>query len=253
MERSSFVWSRRWLAWTLGGLTRCCPWLRPLLPAALIAATWPACHAGPGPLVAFLGDSLTSGWKLSEGEAYPAIVGRTLTERGRPIRVLNAGVSGETAAEGLARLSAVLEHHPDVLVVALGINDALRGQSLEDTEATLRRAVEQARASGCLLLLVGFHIPEKPHGPEYARRFGEIYPHLAAEYKVALVPDLLAGVSGHEELLFPDRLHPNAPGHVRLAETLRPHLELVLAQVEKISRAAGERRRGTDEARRLAL
>ena len=223
----------RCLARSLRALTNRCPWVRPLLPAAVIAASWPACHAGPGPLVAFLGDSLTSGWKLSEEEAYPALVGRTLTERGRPVRVLNAGISGDTAAQGLARLSAVLEHQPDVLVVALGINDALRGDSLEDTEAALRQVLENARTSGCLLLLVGFHIPDEPHGPEHARRFGEIYPRLAAEHKVALVPDLLAGVSGHEELLFPDRLHPNAAGHARLAETLRPHLELVLAQVEQ--------------------
>jgi len=223
----------RWLARSLRALTNRCPWVRPLLPAALIAASWSACHAGPGPLVAFLGDSLTSGWKLSEEEAYPALVGRTLTERGRPIRVLNAGVSGETAAEGLARLSAVLEHRPDVLVVALGINDALRGDSLEATEASLRKVLERARASGCRLLLVGFRIPDEPHGAEYARRFGEIYPRLAAEYKVLLVPDLLAEVSDHDELLFRDRLHPNAAGHLRLAETLRSHLELVLAQVEE--------------------
>ena len=212
-------------------LTRRFPWLRPLLPAAMIAASWPACHAGQGPLVAFLGDSLTSGWRLSEEEAYPALLGRTFTERDRPIRVLNAGVSGETAAEGLARIGDVLQHRPDVLVVALGINDALRGDSLEDTEAALRRALELGRASGCQLLLVGFRIPETRHGAEYARRFEEIYLRLAAEYKVALVPDLLAGVSGHEELLFPDRLHPNAAGHALVAATVWPHVELVVAQV----------------------
>ena len=223
----------QWLARALRALTHSCPWMRPLLPAAVIAASWSACHAGPGPLVAFLGDSLTSGWKLSEEEAYPALVGRTFTERDRPIRVLNAGVSGELAAEGLARLSAVLEHHPDVLVVALGINDALHRDSLEAAETALRAALEGGRASGCRLLLVGFRLPDEHHGAEYARRFREIYPRLAAEYKVALVPDLLAGVAGHEELLFRDRLHPNAAGHVRLAETLRPHLELVLAQVEQ--------------------
>lgn len=226
-----------WLARTLRGLTRRCPWLRPLLPAAVMAATWPACHAGPGPLVAFLGDSLTSGWKLTEEEAYPALVGRTLTERGRPIRVLNAGISGERAAQGLARLSGVLEHHPDVLVVALGINDALHGDPLEGTEAALRQVLEQGRASGCLLVLVGFRIPDQRHGAEYARRFGQMYPSLAAEYKVALVPDLLAGVAGQEELLFPDRLHPNAAGHVRVGEILSPTLELVLAQVEATRRS----------------
>jgi acyl-CoA thioesterase-1 len=179
--------------------------------------------------VAFLGDSLTSGWRLSEEEAYPALVGRAFAERGRTLRVLNAGISGETAAEGLARLSGVLERRPDVLVVALGINDALRGQPLEGTEGALRQILEEGRASGCRLLLVGFRIPTEPHGAEYARRFQEIYPRLAAEYKVAFVPDLLAGVSGHEDLLFPDRLHPNAAGHARLAESLAPHLDLVLA------------------------
>ena len=226
----------RWLARALRALTHRCPRLRPLLPAAVIVASWPACHLGEGPLVAFLGDSLTSGWRLSEEEAWPALVGRTLAERGRPVRVLNAGVSGEKAVEGLARLPDILAQRPDVLVIALGINDALHGQSLEDTEAALRKVLERGRASDCRLLLVGFRIPDEPHGPEYARRFREIYARLAAEHKVALVPDLLAGVAGHEELLFRDRLHPNAAGHVRLAETLRPHIELVLAQVEAVSR-----------------
>jgi acyl-CoA thioesterase-1 len=182
--------------------------------------------------VAFLGDSLTSGWRLSEDEAYPAILGRTLAEHGRPVRVLNAGVSGDTTAQGLARLPAVLAHEPDVLVVALGVNDGDRGRPLEDTEAALRRILEESRAAGAALLLVGVRIPEDALGAEYARCFEEMYARLAAEYKVALVPDLLAGVAGHAELLFRDGLHPNAAGHLRLAETLRPHLELVLATVE---------------------
>jgi len=206
------------------------------LTAAVLAASWPACHVGEGPLVAFLGDSLTSGWKLREDEAWPALLSRTLAERGRPIRVLNAGVSGELAAEGLARLPDVLAHDPDVLVVGLGINDALHGRSLEEAEAALRQILEDGGASGAHLLLVGTRIPEERHGAEYARRFEEKYARLAAEHKVPLVPDLLAGVAGHEELLFPDGLHPNAAGHVRLAETVRPHLELVLAQVEADAR-----------------
>ena len=221
----------------LKALTERYPRLRPLLPAAVIAASWPACHVGEGPLVAFLGDSLTSGWRLSESEAWPALLGRTLAERGRPIRVLNAGVSGELAAQGHARLGDVLAHEPDVLVVALGINDALRGRSLEEAETALHRILEEGRASGVRLLLVGTRIPEERHGAEYARCFEEMYARLTAEHKVALVPDLLDGVAGHEELLFPDRLHPNAAGHVRLAETVRPHLELVLAQVEAARRA----------------
>ncbi len=227
----------RRLARTLKALTERVPRLRPLLPVALLAATWPACHFGQGPLVAFLGDSLTSGWRLSQDEAWPALLGRTLADRGRPIRVLNAGVSGELAAQGLARLPDVLAHEPDVVVVALGINDALNGRSLEEAEAALRRILEDARASGAHLLLVGTRIPEERHGAEYARGFEEIYARLAAEHKVALVPDLLDGVADQEELLFRDLLHPNAAGHVRLAETVRPHLELVLALVEADRRA----------------
>jgi acyl-CoA thioesterase-1 len=217
------------LARLLRALSERWPRLRPLLPAVVLAASWPACHSGEGPLVAFLGDSLTAGWRLSEDEAWPALVGRALVAEGRPIRVLNAGVSGETVAEGLVRLPGVLARKPDVLVVALGINDGLRGLPLEDAEAALRRILEEGRTAGVKLLLVGARIPPERHGAAYARRFEEIYPRLAAELKVALVPDLLAGVSGEPELLFPDALHPRAAGHTRLAETVRPHLALVLA------------------------
>ena len=219
----------RWGARLLKGITRRFPRWRPLLSAVVLAATWPACHGGKGPLVAFLGDSLTSGWRLNEEETWPSLLGRALAADGRPIRVLNAGVSGETAAEGLARLPAVLAHEPDVLVVALGINDGLRGLSPENAESALRRILEDGRAAGARLLLVGTRIPAERHGVDYARRFEEIYTRLAAELKVDLVPDLLAGVSGHPELLFPDALHPNPAGHARLAETVRPHLALVLA------------------------
>ena len=179
--------------------------------------------------MAFLGDSLTSGWRLSEEEVWPALVSQTLAAEGRPIRVLNAGVSGETAAEGLARLPGVLAREPDVLVVALGINDGLRGLPLDEAEAALRRILEESRAAGVPVLLVGTRVPPERHGAEYARRYEEIFARLAAEMKVELVPDLLAGVSGHPELLFPDALHPTAEGHALLAETVRPALVLTLA------------------------
>ena len=201
---------------------------------AVLVLSWlvggAGCAGGEGPLVAFLGDSLTSGWRLPEAEAYPALVGRLLREKGRPIRVLNAGVSGETAAEAARRLPAILDREPSVLVVALGINDGLRGLPLDATEAALRRIVEQARGAGTLVLLAGMKIGAG--GEDYARRFGDIYPRLAAEYKMALVPFLLEGVAGRRELNYPDGLHPNAAGHERIAETVRPHLELVLAEVK---------------------
>jgi acyl-CoA thioesterase-1 len=216
-------------------------WLKPLVPAAVIAASWTSCSSGSGPLVAFLGDSLTSGWRLPEEEAWPAVLARGLAEKGRPIRVINAGVSGDTAAKALARLPAVLEHRPDVLVVALGTNDALLGLPLESTEQALDRIVALAQAAHARVLLVGIRLATGESGPlvgpaagdaAQARRLAELYPRVATSRRVALVPDLLAGVAGEPALLFPDRLHPNAAGHRRIADNVRLHVEIALAEVE---------------------
>jgi acyl-CoA thioesterase I len=202
---------------------------------AILLLSWLSAEAGcvgaKGPLVAFLGDSLTSGWRLPPSEAYPAILGRLLQEQGRPVRILNAGVSGETAAQGARRLPGVLRRKPDVLVVALGINDALRGLPVETTESALRGIVEDARAAGVRVLLVGARISSRARGEDYARRFADIYPRLSAELQVPLVPFLLEGVAGRRELNYPDGLHPTAAGHERLAETVRPELERVLDEV----------------------
>ena len=189
----------------------------------------------PGPLVAFLGDSLTSGWKLRPSEAYPALVQRTLRQRGKPVRIVNAGVSGDTVAKGLKRLPGVLRRRPDVLVVALGINDGLHGQPPEATEEGLREILSRARAAGARVLLCGLRIPPR-HGDEHARRFGEIYPRLAAEFRVPLVPFLLQGVAGQPSLNYSDGLHPTAEGQKRVAENVRPALELLLAEVEAARR-----------------
>jgi acyl-CoA thioesterase-1 len=216
---------------------------RRFLPAAVLAATgWDAlsCTGHDGPLVAFLGDSLTEGWGLSTGEAYPSLLARELAERGRPIRALNAGRSGDTVAHGLARLPAVLRRRPDVLVVALGINDALRGMSVEEAERDLRRIVADAKASGARVLLVGVEPPASLATP-HARRFASVYPRVASEERVALVPDLLHGASGDPAAMFRDALHPNAAGQRRLAANVRPTLERVLAEVDAGRRAGAAR------------
>jgi acyl-CoA thioesterase-1 len=117
-----------------------------------------------------------------------------------------------------------------VLVVALGINDALRGLPVEHAETALQRILDDGRSAGARLVLVGF----RPHGSgdPRLRAFEALYVRLAAERKLALVPDLLEGVAGHRELMFADGLHPNAAGQQRLAENVRPPLELVLAEIE---------------------
>jgi acyl-CoA thioesterase-1 len=227
------------------------PRLRPLLPAAVIAAGWPACTAGEGPLLAFLGDSLTSGWRLPEGEAYPALVARALAARGRPVRVINAGVSGDTAAKALARLPDVLKHRPDVLIVALGANDGLSRDPLTGLEAALERIVLDAQAGGSRVLLVGLRLATGEAAPrvgdtagdeERARALSGIFSRVAAAHHVPLVPDLLAGVAGQPDLLFPDRLHPRAAGQARLAENVRPHLELLIAEMQAARSAASGKR-----------
>ncbi len=181
-----------------------------------------------GPLVAFLGDSLTAGWNLEEHEAYPALLQKRLLAAGYPIRAVNAGVSGDTAAGGLRRLDWILTQKPDIVVVALGANDGLRGLPLEAMEASLRQILLDLRRNGVRALLVGIKIPPSM-GPEYARRFEEVYVRLARELEVPLVPFLMEGVAGRDDILFPDGIHPKAAGHERMAANVLPLLWEMLA------------------------
>jgi acyl-CoA thioesterase-1 len=198
------------------------------------------------PLVAFLGDSLTAGLGLPLDQAYPALVGEKMKRLGAPIRVLNAGVSGDTSAGGLRRLSWILAQRPAVVVVELGANDALRAQPPEEIERNLREIVSRARAAGARVLLVGMQIPPN-YGPDYAGRFAAIYPRLARELHVALVPFLLSGVGGISELNQADGIHPTAEGHERVAATVAPYLLQVLTGNDhaepRAAQAPGEKRR----------
>ncbi len=179
------------------------------------------------PLVAFLGDSLTEGYGLRHDQAYPALLAETFAQAGRPIRVRNAGVSGDTSAGGRARLDWVLRERPDVLVVALGGNDGLRGLPVAQLRENLADIVVRARAAGAAVLLAGMAMPPN-YGPEYTRAFREVYPELAEQLDVPLVPFLLEGVAGDPALNLGDGLHPNAAGQRVLADLLAPHLERLL-------------------------
>lgn len=183
------------------------------------------------PRVVFLGNSLTAGYGLAEEQAFPAVVGRLLEVSDEPIEVVNAGVSGDTTAGGLARLDWILRQRPDVVVVELGPNDGLRGLPLEMTEANLRAIVERSRAAGARVLLVGMQIPPN-YGPDFAGAFRDLYPRLARELDVPLVPFLLDGVGGEPGLNLPDGLHPNAEGQRRAAENVLPHLRELLGALD---------------------
>lgn len=181
-----------------------------------------------GPLVLFLGDSLTAGQGVDAEDAFPSVLGRDLDSDHLPIRVVNAGVSGDTTAGGLARVDWLLRQKPDVVVVELGANDGLRALSLEEMEKNLRQIVTRSRAAGAKVLLLGMKIPPN-YGPAYTEGFAAIYPRLAAELKAPLVPFLLEGVGGDPALNQSDGIHPTVKGHRRLAATVRPYLEKVVA------------------------
>jgi acyl-CoA thioesterase-1 len=196
---------------------------------ALVYLTVAACaNAGSRePLVIFLGDSLTAGNQLPADLAYPALVAKALGKKGRSIRMVNAGVSGDTTSGGLDRLSWLLEQKPDLLVVELGVNDAFRGQPVDRIEANLRAIVKQARAARVRVLLLGMRIPTN-YGPDYTQTFAAIYPRIAKSEKVDLMPFLLEGVGGHPELNFDDGIHPNKEGQAIVAENVLVYVELAL-------------------------
>jgi acyl-CoA thioesterase I len=184
----------------------------------------PAVPATAPPTVVFLGDSLTAGLGLGEDQAYPALVGRALAERALPVRVVNAGVSGDTTAGGLARLDWLLTQRPAVVFVALGANDGLRAQPLDAIERTLDEIVRRSRAAGARVALGGMRMPPN-YGPEYTRGFEELYRRLAREHDLPFVPFLLEGVAADPALNQGDGIHPTAEGQQRIAALVLPVLE----------------------------
>lgn len=192
----------------------------PVPPVAPVAV--PAGHT-----VAFLGDSLTAGLGLPESKAYPALIQARLAKEGRAWKVVNAGVSGDTTAGGLARMDWLYRQKVDVLVVALGANDGLRGLPLKETEANLRAILRRGRKEGSRLVLVGMQLPENL-GPEYRKGFAALFPRLAKEEGAPLIPFLLEGVAMDPGLNQADGIHPNEAGARQVAETVWKGLEPTL-------------------------
>ena len=176
------------------------------------------------PLVIFLGDSLTAGYGLPAEQAFPALVGDALNAKGTRVRVVNAGVSGDTTSGGLARLDWLLDQKPRVLVVGLGANDALRGQPVERIEANLREIIRAAKVSGARVVLLGMRVPTN-YGPDFADAFASLYGRVAKDERVDLVPFLLAGVGGKPALNLDDGVHPNAEGQRVVAANVIPYVE----------------------------
>jgi acyl-CoA thioesterase-1 len=177
--------------------------------------------AATPPRVVVFGDSLTAGLGLAPNEAYPARLQAILAGEGVAAEVVNAGVSGDTTADGLERLDWTMADHPDAVLVELGANDALRGIDPKLTYANLDRILGKLKASGAKVMLMGMLAPPN-WGRDYQQEFDAIYRKLAAKYQVPLYPFILDGVAMDPGLNQSDGLHPNAKGAEIIAEKLAP-------------------------------
>ena len=175
-------------------------------------------------LVLAFGDSLYAGYGLEQGQAFPAVLEQELEERGIPAKVVNAGVSGDTTAGGLRRLAFTLdglERKPDMVILGLGANDALRGFDPAETQRNLESVIEELDRRGIPVMLTGMLAPRNMDSA-YIRQFESIYPELAERFGVQLDPFFLDGVITRPELLLDDGMHPNAAGIRTIANRLAP-------------------------------
>ena len=177
-----------------------------------------------------LGDSLSAGFGLSANEALPAKLERALKAKGIAVSVENAGVSGDTAAGGLARLDWSVGDGTDAVIVELGANDALRGADPKATRAALEAIVRKLKERKIAVLLAGMLAPRNL-GPDYAKAFDAIYPELAATHDLILYPFILEGVAGVAGLNLSDGIHPTAAGVDIMVKGLLPRVEDLIARV----------------------
>jgi acyl-CoA thioesterase I len=173
------------------------------------------------PVILDFGDSLTAGYGMAATQAFPARLEAWLHERGIAARVVNAGVSGDTTAGGLARLDWALADKPDLVILALGANDALRGIEPSAVRDNLDKMIGKIKAGGAKVLLLGMLAPPN-WGEEYKRAFDRIFPDLARLYQLPLYPFFLEGVAMRPELNQPDGLHPNERGVAVLVDRIAP-------------------------------
>jgi acyl-CoA thioesterase-1 len=178
-----------------------------------------------------LGDSLTTGLGLPTDKAFPARLQAALRGKGFDVDVIDAGVSGDTAADGLARYDWSVPEGADALIVELGANDMLRGLSPDDAKAALAAILERARKAHLPTLIAGMRAAPNL-GPDYVKRFEAIYPDLAKAYGDALYPFFLDGVAGDPKLNQPDGLHPTAAGAEIIVARILPAVESLLKQVK---------------------
>ncbi len=183
--------------------------------------------------ILFLGDSLTAGYGVEKDEAFPALLEDLLSEKGfKDLKLINAGISGSTTASGLSRLTWYQRTGPDILFLALGANDGLRGLALDAMEKNLSEIIEAAEAKGMVIILAGMEIPPN-YGDDYTRNFREVFRTLSQNHDTLLMPFLLKDVGGIPDLNQSDGIHPNAKGHKIVAANVLPYLIETLRKSKK--------------------
>lgn len=180
-------------------------------------------------VILFFGDSLTAGYGLSPEEAFPALLETALNKSVKKVKVVNAGLSGETSAGGLSRIDWILRQPVDVFVLELGANDGLRGLPIEQTRQNLQSIIDKVTSKypTCKIVLAGMMVPPNM-GKQYTDEFKNIYPDLARKNKATLISFILEGVAGNEKLNQADGIHPNIEGHKIIANNLKPVFEKLI-------------------------
>lgn len=163
------------------------------------------------------GDSLTAGYGLSIEESYPSLLQKKLIKEGYKYKVVNAGLSGDTTQAGLSRINWVLKTNPEIVILELGANDALRGMSTDNAKKNLEKIIIMLQEKKIKILLAGMHAPRNL-GEEYYKSFDSIYPELSKKYKIPLIPFFLSGVALDKNLNIGDGVHPNAKGYIKILE-----------------------------------
>ncbi len=178
-------------------------------------------------LIVVLGDSLTEGFGVAKDEAYPHLLEKELQRKGYSVKVINAGISGSTSASAPSRLRWYIKAHPEIVILALGGNDGLRGLSVKHMKKNLSKAIELAQSERILILLAGMQIPQN-YGAEYTESFRNVFHELARQYQLQMIPFLLKEVGGVPSLNQDDGIHPNPEGHQVIFRTVLEYLEPLL-------------------------